>query len=67
MLGAMDLVPSAGFDSTTSKSLYIGNLHHFVNEQMLHEIFQTLGAVQETKLIKVSLSGNVMGTRMHAD
>ena len=39
-----------------SRSLYVGKLHLHVNEAILLEIFSTLGAVQEVKIIRDKLT-----------
>lgn len=57
----MELVSTAGFDSSTCKSLYVGNLHPYVNEAMLQEIFATLGPVAEVKVIKDKVTGMSAG------
>ena len=43
------------------KSLYVGNLHPYVNEAMLQEIFSTLGPVLEVKVIKDKVTGMSAG------
>lgn len=43
--------PSAG------KTLYVGNLHPFVTEPVLQDIFATLGQVKEVKIIKDKVTG----------
>lgn len=49
-------VPAASGRPEASRSLYIGKLHPSVNEAMLLEIFSTLGAVQEVKVIRDKLT-----------
>jgi len=48
--------PAASGRPEASRSLYIGKLHPSVNEAMLLEIFSTLGAVQEVKVIRDKLT-----------
>ena len=36
---------AAAFDPASCRSLYIGNLHPYVNEVVLHDVFSTLGPV----------------------
>ena len=43
--------------SGTVKSLYVGNLSHYVTEDALREIFSTLGKVAECKVIKDKNTG----------
>ena len=49
------------FDSASAKALYVGNLHPYVNEAMLQEIFSTLGNVAEVKVIKDKVTGMSAG------
>lgn len=51
----MPPVPASGRPEA-SRSLYVGKLHPHVNEAMLLEIFSTLGAVQEVKVIRDKLT-----------
>lgn len=44
-----------------AQSLYVGNLHPYVNEAMLQEIFSTLGPVLEVKVIKDKVTGMSAG------
>lgn len=53
----MDYVGNGGADPAGCKSLYVGNLHPYVNEAMLQEIFSTLGPVLEVKVIKDKVTG----------
>lgn len=48
--------PATSGRPEASRSLYIGKLHPSVNEAMLLEIFSTLGAVQEVKVIRDKLT-----------
>ena len=48
--------PATGGRPEASRSLYVGKLHPSVNEAMLLEIFSTLGAVQEVKVIRDKLT-----------
>ena len=57
----MDFISNTGFDSSSCKSLYVGNLHPYVNEVMLQEIFATLGPVAEVKVIKDKVTGMSAG------
>ncbi|CAK0783496.1 hypothetical protein CVIRNUC_006695 [Coccomyxa viridis] len=43
--------------SSQGKALYVGNLHSSVSQEMLQEIFSTLGPVGEIKIIKDKLTG----------
>ena len=53
----MDFIGNGGADPAGCKSLYVGNLHPYVNEAMLQEIFSTLGPVLEVKVIKDKVTG----------
>lgn len=53
---ALTPMPAASGRPEASRSLYIGKLHPSVNEAMLLEIFSTLGAVQEVKVIRDKLT-----------
>ncbi|KAK9813604.1 hypothetical protein WJX73_010245 [Symbiochloris irregularis] len=57
----MDYPSRAAFDPSSCKSLYVGNLHPYVNEAMLQEIFATLGPVAEVKVIKDKVTGMSAG------
>ena len=52
----MSPAPAASGRPEASRSLYVGKLHPHVNEAMLLEIFSTLGAVQEVKVIRDKLT-----------
>lgn len=52
---AVPQLPASGRPEA-SRSLYVGKLHPHVNEAMLLEIFSTLGAVQEVKVIRDKLT-----------
>ncbi|XP_024979911.1 oligouridylate-binding protein 1-like [Cynara cardunculus var. scolymus] len=41
-----------GFDSTTCRSVYVGNIHPQVTEILLQEIFSSTGALEGCKLIR---------------
>ncbi|GKB45849.1 oligouridylate-binding protein 1-like protein, partial [Tanacetum coccineum] len=41
-----------GFDSTTCRSVYVGNIHPQVTEPLLQEIFSSTGALEGCKLIR---------------
>ena len=47
--------------AAAAASLYVGNLHPYVNEVVLHEAFAPLGAVAEAKIIKDRASGASAG------
>ncbi len=49
------------FDPTNCRALYIGNLHPYMTENHLHNLFSTLGAVSETKIIKDKATGMSAG------
>ena len=60
----MDLAFAGGSGDSLQagcKSLYVGNLHPYVNEAMLQEIFSTLGPVLEVKVIKDKVTGMSAG------
>eukprot|EP00887_Chlorella_sp_A99_P001281 scaffold14.g1281.t1 len=44
-------------DSLGNKTLYLGNLHPFVTEQTLQELFAGLGGITELKVIKDKATG----------
>ncbi|KAJ6816619.1 oligouridylate-binding protein 1-like [Iris pallida] len=41
-----------GFDSSTCRSVYVGNIHSQVTEELLQEVFQSTGLVEGCKLIR---------------
>ncbi|KAL6908228.1 hypothetical protein ACP4OV_002398 [Aristida adscensionis] len=41
-----------GFDSSTCRSVYVGNIHLQVTELILQEVFQSIGPVEGCKLIR---------------
>ncbi|KAL5204984.1 hypothetical protein ABZP36_009855 [Zizania latifolia] len=41
-----------GFDSTTCRSVYVGNIHLQVTDSLLQEVFQSIGPVEGCKLIR---------------
>ena len=45
------------FDPSTCQSLYIGNLHPFVTEPLLHDTFSVIGPIIEVKIIKDKATG----------
>lgn len=49
------------FDPTSCRSLYIGNLHPYVTESQLQDLFATLGSVSEVKVIKDKATGMSAG------
>ena len=50
-------IAAAQASSTAAKSLYVGNLSYFVTEDVLRDIFSTLGRVAECKVIKDKQTG----------
>lgn len=52
MPGSADDVQATDSSSNQNRTLYVGNLHPYVTEAMLQDIFATLGAVAEVKIIK---------------
>ena len=52
-----DIAAAAQASSTAAKSLYVGNLSYFVTEDVLRDIFSTLGRVAECKVIKDKQTG----------
>ncbi|CAI0438842.1 unnamed protein product [Linum tenue] len=52
----MEPIPSGnlppGFDSSTCRSVYVGNIHVNVTEKLLAEVFQTAGPLAGCKLIR---------------
>ncbi|ERN12548.1 oligouridylate-binding protein 1 isoform X2 [Amborella trichopoda] len=55
-ISQIDPIPSGnlppGFDSTTCRSVYVGNIHVNVNENLLAEVFQSTGPLEGCKLIR---------------
>ncbi|XP_030947306.1 RNA-binding protein 208-like [Quercus robur] len=55
-MSQMEPIPSGnlppGFDSTTCRSVYVGNIHVNVTEKLLGEVFQTAGPLAGCKLIR---------------
>jgi len=41
-----------GFDSSTCRSVYVGNIHLQVTDTVLQEVFQSIGPVEGCKLIR---------------
>ncbi|XP_061361476.1 oligouridylate-binding protein 1-like isoform X2 [Gastrolobium bilobum] len=41
-----------GFDSSTCRSVYVGNIHPQVTESLLQELFSSVGALEGCKLIR---------------
>ncbi|KAM0953029.1 putative RNA recognition motif domain, nucleotide-binding alpha-beta plait domain superfamily [Dioscorea sansibarensis] len=41
-----------GFDTSTCRSVYVGNIHTNVSEALLQEVFQSTGVVEGCKLIR---------------
>uniref|UniRef100_A0A7C9A360 RRM domain-containing protein n=1 Tax=Opuntia streptacantha TaxID=393608 RepID=A0A7C9A360_OPUST len=41
-----------GFDSSTCRSVYVGNIHPQVSEPLLQEVFSSTGAIEGCKLIR---------------
>ncbi|XP_039144731.1 oligouridylate-binding protein 1B-like isoform X3 [Dioscorea cayenensis subsp. rotundata] len=41
-----------GFDTSTCRSVYVGNIHNNVSEALLQEVFQSTGVVEGCKLIR---------------
>ncbi|XP_062181992.1 oligouridylate-binding protein 1B-like [Phragmites australis] len=41
-----------GFDSSTCRSVYVGNIHLQVTDTLLQEVFQSIGPVEGCKLIR---------------
>ncbi|CAI0438846.1 unnamed protein product [Linum tenue] len=56
LAAAMEPIPSGnlppGFDSSTCRSVYVGNIHVNVTEKLLAEVFQTAGPLAGCKLIR---------------
>nr|CAD1844024.1 unnamed protein product [Ananas comosus var. bracteatus] len=55
-LSQMEPVPSGnlppGFDTSTCRSVYVGNIHPSVTESLLVEVFQSVGPLEACKLIR---------------
>ncbi|KAK1289392.1 Polyadenylate-binding protein RBP47B [Acorus calamus] len=55
-MSQMEPVPSGnlppGFDSSSCRSVYVGNIHVNVTEELLEEVFASAGALEGCKLIK---------------
>ncbi|GMY17697.1 oligouridylate-binding protein 1B-like [Fagus crenata] len=55
-MSQMEPIPSGnlppGFDSSTCRSVYVGNIHVNVTEKLLGEVFQTAGPLAGCKLIR---------------
>lgn len=55
-ISQMEPVPSGnlppGFDSSTCRSVYVGNIHPQVTEALLAEVFQNFGPLEGCKLIR---------------
>jgi nucleolysin TIA-1/TIAR len=49
------------FDPASCKSLYVGNLHAYVTETMLQEVFAQIGPLVEVKIIKDKVTGMSAG------
>ncbi|KAJ4834728.1 ubiquitin-specific protease ubp1 [Turnera subulata] len=41
-----------GFDSTTCRSVYVGNIHPQVTEPLLQQVFSKAGPIEGCKLIR---------------
>ncbi|TYI22293.1 hypothetical protein ES332_A06G093200v1 [Gossypium tomentosum] len=41
-----------GFDAATCRSVYVGNIHPYVTERLLQEVFLSTGPIEGCKLIK---------------
>ncbi|GFS43788.1 RNA-binding (RRM/RBD/RNP motifs) family protein [Actinidia rufa] len=61
LLGEMDMIPDRtilsgnlppGFDSSTCRSVYVGNIHPQVTEPLLQEVFLSTGPIEGCKLIR---------------
>lgn len=48
---------SSGSGIAANKTLYLGNLHPFVTEATLHDVFQGLDGIKELKVIKDKVTG----------
>ncbi|KAJ7966030.1 Oligouridylate-binding protein like [Quillaja saponaria] len=55
-MSQMDPIPSGnlppGFDASTCRSVYVGNIHVNVTEKLLAEVFQSVGLLAGCKLIR---------------
>ncbi|XP_042398144.1 RNA-binding protein 208-like isoform X3 [Zingiber officinale] len=55
-MSQMEPVPSGnlppGFDPSTCRSVYVGNIHQNVTESLLAEVFQSVGPLEGCKLIR---------------
>ncbi|DBA78486.1 TPA: hypothetical protein ACH3X2_007974 [Trebouxia sp. C0005] len=49
------------FDPSSCRSLYIGNLHPYVAETQLQDLFSSMGSVSEVKVIKDKATGMSAG------
>ena len=49
------------FDPSSCQSLYVGNLHPYVTESLLHETFSVTGPLSEVKIIKDKATGRSAG------
>ena len=49
------------FDPSSCQYLYIGNLHPYVTESLLHDTFSATGSVTEVKIIKDKATGMSAG------
>lgn len=50
-----------GFDTSSCRSLYIGNMSPKVSEGLLYDVFAMMGPVETCKLIKDKVSGESLG------
>lgn len=53
--------PLGPFDPSKCQSLYVGNLHPYVTETLLHESFSATGPITEVKIIKDKATGMSAG------
>ncbi|KAK9845716.1 hypothetical protein WJX81_000399 [Elliptochloris bilobata] len=53
---------AAAAEQEGCKALYVGNLHPYVNEVCLQDLFGTVGAVTDVKLVKDKASGQSAGS-----
>ncbi|XP_074589812.1 RNA-binding protein 208-like [Curcuma longa] len=55
-MSQMEPIPSGnlppGFDPSTCRSVYVGNIHPNVTESLLEEVFQSIGPLEGCKLIR---------------
>ena len=49
------------FDPSSCQSLYVGNLHPYVTESLLHDTFSATGPITEVKIIKDKAAGMSVG------